>query len=1253
MQFIKNGPDVPERLLQIHEEGGVVFFCGAGISYPAGLPGFSGLAKDLYQRLGILPNAVQTAALRNQQYDTAIGLLEDVRVGGRGAVRRELAAILTPADISQEITQTHEALLTLSQRRDGKLRLVTTNFDRLFQAVIERKGLSVSTYQAPLLPVPKNRWDGLVYLHGLLSAIPCDSELDCLVISSGDFGLAYLIERWAARFVSELFRHYTVCFVGYSLNDPVLRYMMDALAADRQRGEAPREMYAFGSYKKNKESTAEAEWGAKNVIPILYRETKDHRYLHKTLQSWSDTYRDGARGKELIIIKEAKANPLITTHEDDFVGRVLWALSDEGGLPAKRFADLDPVPSLNWLEPLGKDRYRHGDLSRFGVPPKSDQDGTLLFSLACRPAPYVLAPWMALVDRGAPGSQWDAVMYHLARWLTRHLDDPALILWLTKRGGQLHDRFTRLIDERLDELAKLENEGKTDKLDRIRTAAPRAIPRPLLRTVWRLLLSGRIRSGRQDFDLYDWQGRFQRDGWSSSLRLSLRELLTPCIELREPFRWDDRGGAGEEPQHLKEIIDWELKLRTGHVRVVLRDLPISPQWQAALPDLLPDFTLLLRDALDLMRELGSANEQSDGSYVHQPSISRSSQNRGFHDWTALIELTRDSWLALARRSAEQAQLVAQQWRQEPYPLFKRLAFFAAAQEAIVPPALALDWLLADDRWWLWTAETQREVLRLLVVLPPRLAPADLGRLEEAILIGPPRAMFKVDLGAERWVEIVERKIWLLLVKIASSGVSLGEKARIFKDELSKSNPDFKMAEDDRDEFPFWLGHGVERRQLVTTPRRRRELVEWLKRDPQEDDWQQRCRDDFATTACALCALSREEIWPVVRWREALQAWAEEALLRPSWRYMAPLLAGAPEKDFSDLAQNLSWWLRTLAKSFEGREDLFLTLCRRVLDIKYEEDLHSDGSVAQAINHPVGQVTEALLIWWYRRELQDDQLLPDELKPIFTRLCDPQMPAYRHARVLLAAYVIALFRVDPEWTKKNLLPFFDWQASAVEARACWEGFLWSPRLYTPLFELIKPTFLDTAKHYKDLGDYGRQYAAVLTFAALDRLDIFTPNERKVATEALPEAGRQEVLHTLIVALEGAGEQRAEYWRNRIRPYWKSVWPQSRDYRARALAETLALLCIAAGDAFPDAVELLRPWLQAVEYPDYVVDRLDQSHLTRSAPKAALELLDLVIDPHAQRSPLKLRERLDDIKSAEPGLAEDGRFRRLMDLLRRNE
>ncbi len=250
MQFVKEGPDIPERLLEAHEDGHVVFFCGAGISRPAGLPRFEGLVNELYSRLAVIPDAEQRAAIKAKQFDTAVTLLEEKHVGGRKQVREALNKILRPKRTDSKATATHKALLTLSENREGRRRLITTNFDRLFQKVIRRDKFRVATFQAPLLPVPKARWDGLVYLHGLLAGTPDADNLNSLVVSSGDFGLAYLTERWAARFVTDLFRNFTVCFVGYSIGDPVLRYMMDTLAADRQLGESPREMFAFGSYSK-------------------------------------------------------------------------------------------------------------------------------------------------------------------------------------------------------------------------------------------------------------------------------------------------------------------------------------------------------------------------------------------------------------------------------------------------------------------------------------------------------------------------------------------------------------------------------------------------------------------------------------------------------------------------------------------------------------------------------------------------------------------------------------------------------------------------------------------------------------------------------------------------------------------------------------------------------------------------------------------------------------------------------------------
>jgi hypothetical protein len=1257
MKFVRHGPDIPERLLQAHEDGRVVFFCGAGISYPARLPSFAGLVEKVYGALAATPTPVQQAAIKAGQFDTAIGLLEADIVGGRETVRRELAGILTPDLSARNATATHEALLTLGKCRNGHTRLITTNFDRLFEEVIAAKSLPIDRFQAPLLPVPKNRWDGLVYLHGLLSAAPRASELDRLVVSSGDFGLAYLTERWAARFVSELFRNYTVCFIGYSINDPVLRYMMDALAADRLLGESPPEMFAFGSYSKRKEEGRANEWRAKNVTPILYRELNRHAYLHKTLREWADTYRDGVRGKERIVVQSAMSRPLASTKQDYFIPRMLWALSDPGGQPARRFAELDPVPSLDWLEPLSEERYRHADLGRFGVPPKTTVDDKLAYSLTRRPSPYPLAPLMCVVDAGARGSRWDEVMRQLARWLIRHLDDPALLLWLVKRGGQLHDDLVWWIEHRLDDLAKLEREGNTAELARIRANAPTAIPGPLMRTLWRLLLTGRVKSSLRDFDLYRWRDRFKRDGLTATLRLELREMLTPRVSLSEPFGWPAEEGESREPERIKDLVEWEIVLSTDDVHSSLRDLPRDERWTAALPGLLSDVSALLRDTLDLMRELGSADDRSDLSYMHQPSISEHPQNRDFHDWTALIELTRDAWLSTVAQSPARAALVAESWWHTPYPLFRRLAFFAAAQDSAIPHRQALDWLLADDHWWLWSVETERETMRLLVALARQLEEVMLRELEQAVLNGPPRDMFKEDVEPERWTRIVDREIWLRLAKVAEAGAVLGAVARDRLDGLSAQYPEWRIAVDQRDEFPYWMGDGDEWRKFVATPRRRRELIQWLRQQPgtdhwQEDDWRQRCRDNFATTACALCALAREGVWPTDRWREALQAWSEEKLLKRSWRYTAPVLITAPNDVLQTLAHGVSWWLQAIAKTFKGHEAHFFALSRRILELDHQDGVDTDDPVGRAINHPVGHVTEALLRWWYRRSLEDGQGLPEELKPTFTELCDTQIDKFRHGRVLMAAHVIALFRVDRDWATHHLLPLFDWQRSGAEARAAWEGFLWSPRLYRPLMEMLKPAFLDTARHYAALGKHDGQYASLLTFAALDPGDTFTIAELAAATRSLTPDGLHDSAQALVRALEGAGDQRADYWTNRVAPYLHAIWPRTRANISPIIAESLGRLCVAAQDAFPEALALLRPWLQPPAHPDYLVHLLHEAGLCGRFPQQALDFLSLVVGDQTQWPPSDLGACLEAIQTAAPELEADQRFEQLMAYLRQH-
>ena len=133
MQFVTHGPDIPDALLQAHEEGRVVFFCGAGISYPAGLKDFKGLVEQIYRLNGTAPTDIERETFDRGQFDATLDLLERRLPGQRLAVRRALALALKPKLRRKGATDTQAALLRLAHSREGALRLVTTNFDRVFR----------------------------------------------------------------------------------------------------------------------------------------------------------------------------------------------------------------------------------------------------------------------------------------------------------------------------------------------------------------------------------------------------------------------------------------------------------------------------------------------------------------------------------------------------------------------------------------------------------------------------------------------------------------------------------------------------------------------------------------------------------------------------------------------------------------------------------------------------------------------------------------------------------------------------------------------------------------------------------------------------------------------------------------------------------------------------------------------------------------------------------------------------------------
>ena len=295
------------------------------------------------------------------------------------------------------------------------------------------------------------------------------------------------------------------------------------------------------------------------------------------------------------------------------------------------------------------------------------------------------------------------------------------------------------------------------------------------------------------------------------------------------------------------------------------------------------------------------------------------------------------------------------------------------------------------------------------------------------------------------------------------------------------------------------------------------------------------------------------------------------------------------------------------------------------------------------------MTEALLDFWFRRPLSDNDGLPDDVAPLLTQVCDTPSDPYRAGRGILASRLVALFRVAPAWTQKHLLPLFDW-SNPAEARALWAGFLWSPRNHHPLLAAFKTHFLETARHYDELDDRAERYATLLTYAALDRGDTFTARELYDAFSSLPLEGLHASVQALVRAQKASGEQREVSWKNRIAPFWHDVWPKSNNRTSKEIAKQLAHLAIAAQGEFPAAIRELQYWFVPQQHLDYIIHLLRQSNLCERFPQDAVQLLSVIIDGRSSL-PGDLEKCLKSILQAWPEARHDTRYQLLDEYLHR--
>ncbi|MCC5069601.1 SIR2 family protein [Xanthomonas campestris] len=303
---------LPERLLLAHGRGDVIFVTGAGTSIPSGLPDFRDLTLQIYSRLDrplynvlmSIPReknnleGIETSGLEYYQlaeakrfaqadYDVALGMLErriDSSTTNKTSVRYEISDQIRR--MSRKPSDLHKSLLSLADR-GAATTIVTTNFDLLLEQAAQQARKPIQTYSLSSIPRPGKSSDfsGVLHIHGAIEKNPRRSS-QCIV-TDRDFGEFYLRRQVVPEFIYDTARLFHIVLIGYSANDPPMRYLLNAIAADNNRFTDLKPRYAFVPYREVIDQVVLSDWRSRGIEPIPYDDRDQHKQIANTLQNWS------------------------------------------------------------------------------------------------------------------------------------------------------------------------------------------------------------------------------------------------------------------------------------------------------------------------------------------------------------------------------------------------------------------------------------------------------------------------------------------------------------------------------------------------------------------------------------------------------------------------------------------------------------------------------------------------------------------------------------------------------------------------------------------------------------------------------------------------------------------------------------------------------------------------------------------------------------------------------------------------------
>lgn len=1263
MRFFNDGPSIPDLLLEQRDQGRVIFLCGAGVSLNSGMPTFTALTKHVMEFFDPPEEAQLTSSFRpwlekseapKTPLDQIFHLL--YQEYGRDDVNALVAERLQAGNSIKTESIEHKIISRISADQEGNPQVVTTNFDRLFEQTLVK--VTGNIHEPPSFPdinlgVPLT---GITYLHGRIQEPK--TKQHPYVLSSADFGRAYLSEGWATNFIRSLLKNYTVVLIGYQAEDPPVKYLLQGLNHDGLSDRS--NLYAFDMGIPEE---IEAKWRDRGVTSIAY---KDHPQLCRSLEAWAERAVDPRLWRSKIIELAMKNPRQVEAHER---GQVTHLVRTTSG--ARLFANTEPSPPAEWLcvfdascraakksKTFGNDEPFY-PLEEYGLdddpplPSDSEQNTHNKHDhiFEWRRSDTNPPTFHRLCNRQPTGSEdMPSRLFYLSKWIAKNFDSPTTAWWAF-RQDRLHPKLANEIHWKLKRETKLHPETKR---------------------IWNLIYEYHSDNRNLFYNdgWYDLKDRITNEGWSTNV-LRYFEITTAPILTRNP----PLGNNASKPPlecwaktSADELPSWHVKFPNQHGEKI--DIPDEM--------LTSVFRILEANFFRATALL----EETKTNYFTTPTCypEREVEGEDFEpDATFMWFL--ELFSRMITHHPDMALAHAIIWPITDKYYFKKFKLFALNNTKLFQADEAAEIISTLAQEHFWDSQISRELLFLISDRWENFSNKNKIELANRLLNGPEKMSHwsedEYSKIRREWASRYSR--WLTL-----QGCALTHEQTVHLSDMISQIPDWNehwavnFTTKHHGSFGC-VGTDDTPDTIINIPVNK--IIEQatvdLKRDfeglTEKRPFTGLVRENPRKALAALTCSARKNKYPQTFWSALISEWPEETKPR-LFRVFLHRLFRLPNTTIRELRYEVGRWIENrflLAFNFD-KELAWGTFDHLVSGLTSEDGIatksglgerrinnetveRSRRTVSYASYGPIGNATEGLIRALNALNLDQGQEIPEEIKSRLEQLVSSLGEGGDHAIAILTQQISWLYYLDPQWVQKQIMPWFSFEHPASEP--AWNGYLSAARFLPqevgtklkPLLLELFPTIYQWSWD-RDLAKIAVQMIVELAVFREDKSDGISTKEARRCLRNMNDKNRQDA----VFWLGKIGQRDEKNWLPKVIPFINTTWPRERKLRTSTLVSSWVSLLAGTGNDFPIVLSAVRRFLVPVQGERHWLNSLSRETkreppLTARYPDAVLELLDAVIPNSTEDIPYNLEQVLALIEETDSGLVRDRRFLRLINLI----